>query len=99
MIPLGASVSIQTPSGTVTTTNLQLDEVGIYSFQGKTLSASMYNPRESDLSGGASYPLGQFATQGGRETIVEKDLSPWIIALAAMAIIMELAILRWRRET
>jgi hypothetical protein len=98
-IPLGASVSVQTPSGTVTTTNLLLDEVGMYSYQGKTLSASMYNPRESDLSDGASYPAGQFVTQGGKETLVEKDLSPWIIALAALAVILEMAILRWRRES
>jgi hypothetical protein len=98
-IPLGATVSVQTPSGTVTTTTLLLDEVGMYSYQGKTLSASMYNPRESDLSDGASYPAGQFVTQGGRETLVEKDLSPWVIALAALAVILEMAILRWRRET
>ncbi len=99
MIPLGATVSAQTPSGTVTTTNLLLDEVGLYSYQGKTLSASMYNPRESDLGDGASYPAGQFVAQGGRETIVEKDLSTWIIALAALAVILEMAILRWRRES
>jgi hypothetical protein len=71
----------------------------MYSYQGKTLSASMYNPRESDLSDGASYPAGQFGNQGGRETLVEKDLSIWIIALAALAVILEMAILRWRRET
>jgi hypothetical protein len=30
---------------------------------------------------------------------VEKDISNWFIALAALAILMELAIMRWRRET
>jgi hypothetical protein len=98
-IPMGASVMVQTPSGPITTTNLLLDEVGIYSFQGRALSASMYNPRESDLSDGASYPPGQFVAQAGRESIVEKDLSPWIIALAALALILEIGIIRWRRET
>jgi hypothetical protein len=58
----------------------------------------MYNPRESDLSDGASYPTGEFVTLGSRETLVEKDLSPWIIALAALALILETGILRWRRE-
>ena len=33
-----------------------------------------------------------------RKTIVEKDLSNWVIALAALAILLELAIMRWRRE-
>jgi hypothetical protein len=30
---------------------------------------------------------------------VEKDLSNWIIALAALAVLLELAVMRWRRET
>lgn len=98
IIPLGASVMVQTPSGSVTTSTLLLDEVGMYSFQGRSLSASMYNLRESDLSNGASYPAGEFSAGASREAVVERDLSPWVIALAALAIIMELAIIRWRRE-
>jgi hypothetical protein len=31
--------------------------------------------------------------------LVEKDISNWFTALAALAILMELAIMRWRRET
>jgi len=98
-IPFESSVKAQTPDGTVTTTNLLLDEVGMYSFQGKTVATSMYNPRESNLGGGATYPSGEFRAGGNRETLVEKDLSPWIIALAALAVILEMAITRWRRET
>lgn len=98
IIPLGAPVRVQTPSGTIATSTLLLDEVGMYSFQGRSLSASMYNLRESDLSNGASYPAGEFSAGASREAVVERDLSPWVIALAALAIIMELAIIRWRRE-
>jgi hypothetical protein len=99
LILLGNAVSADTPYGRLTTSSLLLDEAGIYSFQGRTVAASMYNPRESDLSGGSSYPSGEFALGGGRETLVERDLSVWIIALAALAIVFELAIISWRRET
>jgi hypothetical protein len=99
IIPFSSSVNVETPKGLINTANLVLDQAGIYSFQGRTIAASMYNPRESDLSGGASYPPGEFRSSGTRETLVERDLAPWIIALAALAIVLEMAVIRWRRET
>ncbi|MCX6668818.1 MAG: BatA domain-containing protein [Methanothrix sp.] len=98
LIPLGETVTVETPSGTVTTANLLLDEVGIYRFRGEAVAANMYDARESSLSRSSDISVGQF--QGGsRETLVENDLSNWAIALAALAILLELAIMRWRRET
>jgi Aerotolerance regulator N-terminal len=99
IIPLGGPTLVETPQGVIRTSSLLLDEVGIYKFQGQTIAASMYNPRESDLSGGASYPSGTFSSSEARESIVNKDLTPWIIALAALALILEMAIIRWRRES
>jgi hypothetical protein len=97
LIPLGETVTAETPSGTVTTANLLLDEVGIYRFHGEAVAANMYDSRESSLSRSSGVLAGQF--QGGsRETLVENDLSNWVIALAALAILLELAIMRWRRE-
>lgn len=98
LIPLGETTAVQTPSGVVTAANVRLDQVGIYRFRGEGLAANMYDLQESDLSRGAGYPAGEFQSIG-RETLVEKDLSLWLIALAALAIGLELAILRWRRET
>lgn len=98
IIPLGKTISVDTPYGPVTTSSLLLDEVGTYSYQGRTLAANMYDPRESDLSGGASYDPGQFKSNVGRESLVENDVSPWMIALAALMVVLELAIIRWRRE-
>jgi len=97
LIPLGETITVETPSGTVTTANLLLDEVGIYRFQGKTVAANMYDPRESSLSAASasSRPVsGRQPGNGGGN-----DLSVWAIALAALAILLELAIMRWRRET
>jgi hypothetical protein len=98
VIPLGETTVVDTPSGVITTANLPLDEVGIYRFRGESIAANMYDPKESSLGRSNSISSGEF--QGAsRETLVEKDISNWFIALAALAILMELAIMRWRRET
>lgn len=96
--PLGETVAVEGPSGTITTANLLLDEVGIYRFQGEAVAANMYDSRESSLSRRSGVSAGQFQGES-RETLVENDLSNWVIALAALAILLELAIMRWRRET
>lgn len=98
MIPLGEPTVVDAPGGTVTTSNLLLDQVGVYRFREETIAANMYDPRESDLSRSASPIAGTFADGGQRETQVENDLTPWVMALAALAIAAELAIIRWRRE-
>jgi hypothetical protein len=99
VVPLGEATAVEAPSGTLTTTGaLLLDEVGLYRFSGKSVAANMYDPLESNLAGGASYPAGEFKPSSG-ETVAEQDLSGWIMALAALALVVELAIMRWRRET
>ena len=98
VMPLGETTVVDTPSGVITTANLPLDEVGIYRFRGESIAANMYDPKESSLGRSTSISSGEF--QGAsRETLVENDISNWFIALAALAILMELAIMRWRRET
>lgn len=98
IIPMGEPTVVETPSGLVTTTNLLLDEVGVYRFLNETIAANMYDPRESDLQRSSSPVAGEFKGGRQRETLVENDLTPWIIALAALAVLAELAIIRWRRE-
>ena len=98
MIHLGETAQVETPSTSLAASTLLLDEVGIYRFQGKAVAANMYDPKESSLQRKNGVDAGAFVG-GSRETIVEKDLSNWIIALAALAVLLELAIMRWRRET
>jgi len=71
--------------------------VGIYSFRGETIAANMYDTKESSLSRSYGIDVGEFQGKS-KETTIEKDLSFWIIALAALAILLEMAIMRWRRE-
>ncbi len=97
ILPLGEIAIVSTPSGVITTANLMLDETGIYRFRGETVAANMYDPKESSLLRSISIDAGKFQTKSN-ETTVEKDLSYIVIALAALAILLELAIMRWRRE-
>ena len=98
MIHLGETTQVETPSTSLAASTLLLDEVGVYRFQGKAVAANMYDPKESSLQRKNGVDAGAFVG-GSRETIVEKDLSNWIIALAALAVLLELAIMRKRRET
>lgn len=98
MIRLGDAGQIQTPSTTLSASTLLLDEVGIYRYQGTAVAANMYDPRESSLQRKDGVLAGEF-TSTSRETIVEKDLSLWVIALAALLILLELAVMKRRRET
>ncbi len=98
IIHLGETAQVETPTTSLTTSTLLLDEVGVYRFQGKTVSANMYDPKESSLQRKKGVEAGVFVS-ASRETIVENDLSNWIIALAALIILLELAVMKWRRET
>jgi len=58
----------------------------------------MYDPRSPTFA--AAPALHRANLKGvNATTIVENDLSIWVIALAALAILLELIIMRWRRET
>lgn len=98
IIHLGEPTLVETPSTSLTTSSLILDEVGVYRYQGQTVAANMYDPKESSLRRDGTVVAGQF-TGGSRETTVEKDLSNWIIALAAFAVLLELVVMRKRKET
>jgi len=98
IIHLGETAQIETPSTSLAASSLLLDEVGVYRFSGKAVAANMYDTKESSLQRKNGVDAGAFIG-GSRETIVETDLSNWIIALAALAILLELAIMRRRRET
>jgi len=98
IMALGEQSTIQTPGGSLLASTIVLDEVGIYRFQGRAVAANMYNPTESSLRRSRNFEEGEFSGVV-RNAIVERDLSPWLIALAILAIILELIIMRWRRET
>jgi hypothetical protein len=99
VIPLGKVEEVDTPLGLESASNLLLDKEGVYRFQGKTIVANMYEPLESDLSDGAGYPPSEFKKTVSQKAPVIKDLTPWFIAMALIAVILETAMIRGRRET
>ncbi len=96
-VHLGQAAMIETPSTRFIASSVLLDQVGIYRYQGQTIAANMYDPKESSLQRSMEVEAGQFK-EVSRETTVEKDLSHWVIALAVLAMLLELAVMRRRRE-
>ncbi|MBP7070971.1 MAG: hypothetical protein KBA97_07850, partial [Methanothrix sp.] len=96
-VHLGEAAMIETPSTRFMASSLLLDQVGIYRYHGQIIAANMYDPKESSLERSLEVEAGQFK-EISRETTVENDLSHWIIALAALAMLLELAVMRRRRE-
>jgi Aerotolerance regulator N-terminal len=98
VIPLGSMEKVETPLGLETTSNLLVDKEGVYKFQDKSFVANMYDARESELDVGANYIQGEFNGTTLKEATIHNDLTPWFIAIALIAIMFELALIRWRRE-
>ena len=94
VIRLGETALVEAPGGRISTDVLLLDRLGVYGFQGRTIAANMYDPVESNLQGGRTLNLGSFASGRTSEKLVRKDLSGWMVLIAAALIILELAILR-----
>lgn len=97
-IHLGENTRIETPSKSFIARSLALDEVGVYRYQENTVAANMYDPKESALQRAVGVEAGRFE-EVSRVASIEKDLSHWLIALAALAIMLEIAVMRRRRET
>jgi len=98
VLHLGDSRTVRGPLGTTDTATLILDKAGFYLLDGSEIAANLYDPRESDLRGGAVYDPGQFHPGTGAQKMIEKDLSGWLIGLAILMIALEFAVIRSRRE-
>ncbi len=104
MIKFPDSTGIKTPSNTVTTNLLLLDEVGIYEVPGKSVAVNLYNERESDLSGAgvAAEAANVSATNQpvyNPETIRKAmNLDLYFILGGMFFVFLELYYLHWRGE-
>ncbi len=101
-IKLPATQTVKTPTDTVTTDLLLLDEVGIYELPDKYIAVNLFDERESNLAGAV---IPQAAQTPGKEipynvqTIRKpKDLDIYLIIGAMFLVFLELAYLRWRGE-
>jgi len=99
ILRLGETTLVDAAGERIATDVLLLDRVGIYRFQGRTLAANMYDPIESNLLDAKTLNLGSFTSGKTTEKVIKKDLSPWLVLIAVGLIVLELVILRRRRES
>ncbi len=99
IVRLGETMVVDAAGERISTDVLLLDRVGIYRFAGRTIAANIYDPVESNLLGGRTLNLGSFTGGETAEKVIKKDLSPWLVLIAAGLVVLELAILRRRRES
>lgn len=88
---------VATPSGIITSSSILLDECGFYRYQGTAVAASMYDPEESSLKRTGTVLAGSFSKIKGTDD-VDRDYSNWVIAIALFALLLELFMMRRRKE-
>jgi len=99
IVRLGETMLVDAAGTKITTDVLLLDKVGIYRFQSRTIAANIYDPIESNLMDGNTLNLGSFTGGKTTEKVIKKDLSSWLVLIAAGLVVLELVILRRRRES
>ncbi|MDP2845314.1 MAG: hypothetical protein Q8N79_04465, partial [Candidatus Methanoperedens sp.] len=100
-IKLPASQTVKTPSDSITTELLLLDEVGVYELPGKDVAVNLYDERESNLAGSISEipPSVEKEIPYTVQTIRKpKYLDTYLIMAAMFFVFFELYYLRWRGE-
>lgn len=104
IIKFPASLTVKTPSDTVTTNTLLLDEVGIYEVPGKSLAVNLFDEQESNLEGGGLTLEATNVTALNQpayspETIRKpRYLDIYFIMAAMFLVFLELYYLHWRGE-
>ncbi|WP_440952168.1 DUF7408 domain-containing protein [Methanococcoides sp. FTZ1] len=97
-------MDVSTPSGTVTTSRLLYDEVGIYKVAGKDIAVNLYDDMESDTTIDASGVLDRATSQDGSQIVRESTYTAknyidiYLIILAMLLVIVEILIIRSRGE-
>ncbi len=100
-INLPARETVKTPSESITTDMLLLDEVGVYELPDKDVAVNLYDEKESNLAGGGitSQPSEKKEISYNTQIVrAPRDLDIYLIIIAILLVIMELYYLRWRGE-
>lgn len=99
LIPFGERVEVKTPTETVTTDRLLLDEAGIYEFRGDTIASNLLDESESDIAPGSTVTKGEVKeTVERRRVEVKRYMEDYILIVAAAFVLGELLFLRKRGE-
>jgi hypothetical protein len=99
ILALGSRQSVQTPSGTVTTNNLLLDEVGVYTLKGRKVVANLANEKESNIGKvGSNIEGGKLTDFGTTTRKADKSIVGYLAVIALILILLELFIIKRRGD-
>ena len=103
---LAREMTVQTPSGTITTQKVLFEQIGTYKIGGRTVAVNLYSDRESDTTRQGSEVMERVSDQNrDSPDIVRQDsyeaknyLDNYLIILAILLAILEILIIRNRGE-
>ncbi|WP_135606140.1 VWA domain-containing protein [Methanococcoides sp. NM1] len=101
---LSKEQDVSTPTGTVTTSRLLYDEVGIYEVAGKDIAVNLYDDMESDTTIDSSGVMDRATAQDGSQIVRESTYTSknyidiYLIIIAMLLVIVEILIIRSRGE-
>lgn len=90
---------VTTPSGTITSTALLLDEVGIYTIGEKKIAVNMINDKESQLGKGEGGDLAAIERKIETSTqFVEQSIAKWLLFAVIALLLYELYFVKRRGD-
>ncbi len=93
-LQFATDTTVETPTGSVTTRQLSLDQAGVYTTPDGAIGANLLSQTESAVAVD-SIDTASIAGSGGR---TPTSLTPWLGALGAVLAIAEVGVLRYRDE-
>lgn len=97
-LPLQGEIKVKTPTTTLTTDKLFLDEAGVYEFGGKKIAVNLLDERESNISSSAMEGV-QYKRSFERTSVeVKKEFKDYLLFTALVFVIGELLLLKRRGE-
>ncbi|WP_208023515.1 BatA domain-containing protein [Halorussus pelagicus] len=98
-LSLGGNATVETPGGTRQTSALAFRETGFYEVGGDRYGASLASASESNVSAPSVGDAGASAGDTDTETTtVPLKLTPVVAGVAALLVVLELALLRYRGD-
>lgn len=101
---LSKEQEVTTPSGSITTSRLLYDEVGVYEVAGKKIAVNLYDDMESDTTVDSSNVLERATSNEGGDIIrqttytAKKYVDIYLIIIAMLLVVLEILIIRNRGE-
>lgn len=91
--------NVKTPSGTLSTTNLIIDEIGIYEFNDKKYAVNLLNEKESDVSSDVGFEKenSKFLVKSDKKEM-EMYLSIFLLVVVSLLLLFEIFYLKRRGD-